>query len=235
MKAVSTSARRLIIAELAFLSMLILTIMFIPYRKAYMIPCGIGVVLICIGVRFVARRFFGAVNLLPELGEMGFSFKNFWPSIWLVVITLVVSASLITIGWWFETLQVQEFQRAPLTLTRVVSWFRYPIWSLVQEMMLQVYVLRRLLLILPDQRLKAITIAVGCFSIFHMPNPALVLATIFSGAACCLYYEKYRCIWTPWVSHAILGITFKYAFSSSFTGGMLVGINYVRYLKKLLA
>ena len=85
------------------------------------------------------------------------------------------------------------------------TFLGYAIWSFVQQFLMQGYFLLRLLQLLPNPKLAAITTAL-IFTLAHLPNPILTPLTLLWGVAACLVFLRHRNLYPLAVAHAIFGI-----------------------------
>jgi hypothetical protein len=84
-------------------------------------------------------------------------------------------------------------------------------WALVQQTLLQFYLLGRLLVLFPKQLLLVPFIFTGtCFGLVHLPDVWTALATVGAGAIWSLIYYRYRLLFPLAFSHALLGSAFYY-------------------------
>jgi membrane protease YdiL (CAAX protease family) len=67
------------------------------------------------------------------------------------------------------------------------------------------------------------------FSLAHLPNPILTVITIFWGLASCMYFLRYRNLYTLVVAHAILGIAAAVCVPGPVIHNMRVGLGYLTY------
>ena len=84
-------------------------------------------------------------------------------------------------------------------------------WALMQQTLLQFYLLGRLLALLPKQYLFAPIIITGsCFGLVHLPDVWTASVTVASGMAWSFIYYRYRLLLPLAFSHAALGSAFYY-------------------------
>lgn len=109
--------------------------------------------------------------------------------------------------------------------TRVVG---YLIWSFVQEFLVQVFVLTRLIRLIPRRSL-AIAAAALLFSIAHLPNPVLIWLTLVWGFIACPFFLRYRNLYVLGLAHGILGLCVAVTVPDALHHHMRVGLGYLRY------
>src|SRR6266550_8362556 len=105
----------------------------------------------------------------------------------------------------------------PAVASRVFNWRMlaafgcYLPWALMQQTLLQFYLLGRLLAIFPKRHLYVPMIITGaCFGLVHLPDVWTALVTVASGMAWSFIYYRYRLLGPLAFSHATLGSAFYY-------------------------
>jgi membrane protease YdiL (CAAX protease family) len=104
----------------------------------------------------------------------------------------------------------------------------YSLWALMQQYVLQVYVLMRLLRLGMSRRF-AIAAATLLFAMAHIPNPILVPAVLVWGWVACLLYVRYRNLYPLAIAHGLLGMCLAVSVPNSLHHHMRVGLGYLRY------
>ena len=104
----------------------------------------------------------------------------------------------------------------------------YLVWSFLQEFMLQIYVLIRLLRLIPRRSLAIVTAAL-LFAIAHIPNPVLIVLTLLWGFIACTLFLRYRNLYALGLAHGILGICVAVTVPNALHHHMRVGLGYLRY------
>jgi hypothetical protein len=102
------------------------------------------------------------------------------------------------------------------------------IWAVLQQFVLQDFFLLRLLRLLPSRSAAVVTAAV-LFSIAHIPNPLLTIATLAWGTAACFLFLKYRNLYVLGIAHGILGLCIAISVPNAVHHHMRVGLGYLRY------
>jgi membrane protease YdiL (CAAX protease family) len=105
----------------------------------------------------------------------------------------------------------------PEAAHRVFNW-RVPVafccylpWALMQQSLLQFYLLGRLLALFPKQlRLLPFIITGACFGLVHLPDVWTAAVTVAAGMVWSLIYYRYRLLLPLAFSHAALGTAFYY-------------------------
>ena len=84
-------------------------------------------------------------------------------------------------------------------------------WALMQQTLLQFYLLGRLLTLFPKRLLFVPMMITGtCFGLVHLPDLWTALVTVASGTVWSLIYYRYRLLLPLAFSHAALGTAFYY-------------------------
>jgi len=84
-------------------------------------------------------------------------------------------------------------------------------WALMQQTLLQFYLLGRLLALFPKQLLFVPFLITGlCFGLVHLPDYWTASVTVLSGSLWAIIYYRYRLILPLAFSHAALGSAFYY-------------------------
>ena len=157
------------------------------------------------------------------LQAMGLHRENFFHSLWIVGLALLVSGVAVVLAIWLRTLHIPG---SPLLF--IETYVGYIIWTFVQQLLLQCFFLSRLLRLLSSARLAAVVAAV-IFAAAHLPNPILVPATLLWGLASCLLFLRYRNLYSLAIAHAILGVTLAITVPGPVVHNMRVGMGYLTY------
>jgi membrane protease YdiL (CAAX protease family) len=154
---------------------------------------------------------------------MGFRVKGFWRSIWVVGAALVLAAAGVFLAARLRTLHAPS--SPSLFLAR---YWSYTIWSFLQEFLLLNFFLLRLLRLISNRYLAALTATV-LFTLAHLPSPVLTALTLLWGYAACLIFLRYRNIYIPAMAHAIFGICIAITIPGPVDHNMRVGLGYLTY------
>jgi membrane protease YdiL (CAAX protease family) len=112
------------------------------------------------------------------------------------------------------------------TLSFEQSW-RYSVWSLEQEFILQSFLFLRLESLLRSR--WAVFVAAGFFALAHIPSPILTVLSLLGGLVFCELFRRYRNIYALGAVHALLGLTIASSFSDRWLHHMRVGIGYLTF------
>ena len=154
---------------------------------------------------------------------LGLGRKGLLQSLWVVGVALLLSAAAIFIAWRSHTLH-RLHGPTPIYMH---GW-RYIVWSIMQQFLLQGYFLLRLLRLLPGKT-APILAATGIFALAHLPNPILTPITLVWGAIACVLFLRYRNIYTLGIAHGIMGLCVAITVPNSLHRHMRVGLGYLRY------
>lgn len=154
---------------------------------------------------------------------IGLGLHGLWPSLW--IIPAAVLFCLIGIGI-ARLLHSLHDLYGPLPILRHVG--TYALWSLMQQFILQVYVLLRLLR-LGLRRGPALALAALMFAGAHIPNPVLAPAVLIWTPICCWLYLKYRNLYPIAIAHALLGMCIALCVPNAINHHMRVGQGYLDY------
>jgi membrane protease YdiL (CAAX protease family) len=155
--------------------------------------------------------------------EMGLRRTNFLQSLWIVGLGLLSMTVAVAIAARLGTLRPWH---GPVAL--VQRFWGYAIWAFVQQFLLQIFFLQRILRLVASKAL-AILLAAAIFSLAHLPSPILTLATLVFGVATCALFLRYRNLYPLAITHAILGICIAICLPGPVTHNMRVGLGYLEY------
>jgi len=161
----------------------------------------------------------------PGRREVGLRVDNFARSLWLVGAALFVSAVAIDVASRIHTLHPPG---TPLMF--VQRYAGYALGACMQQVLLQAFFLPRLLRITRGPWAASFA-AAALFSLAHLPNPILTVVPIFWGFAACVFFLRYRNLYTLAIAHAILGITVAMTIPGPMIRNMRVGLGYLTYAR----
>jgi membrane protease YdiL (CAAX protease family) len=157
------------------------------------------------------------------LAAMGLRAQGLWRSLWIAGAALLVALAAL-----FAAAQLHTLRLLGGPLAFVGTYCAYAVWSGVQQFLLQGFFLLRLLRLIPDRRLAALT-AATLFALAHMPSAFLVPITFAWGLAACLLFLRYRNLYPLALAHAILGIMISMTIPGPVDHNMRVGLGYLEY------
>jgi membrane protease YdiL (CAAX protease family) len=103
----------------------------------------------------------------------------------------------------------------------------YVVWTIYQQFLLQDYFMPRLTRVLSTD--GAIATAAVLFSVAHLPNVPLTIATLIWGAVSCFLFRRYRSLYVIGIAQGILGLCFAMCVPDVFLHHMRVGLGYFHY------
>jgi membrane protease YdiL (CAAX protease family) len=155
---------------------------------------------------------------------MGLRVANFFQSIWIVGVALLLAAGAIVVAIHLDTL------RLPPSGTRafIKTYWAYALWACVQQLLLQGFFLPRFLGLSKNHGYVAL-LAATLFALAHLPNPILTPVTFLWGLAACLLFMRYRNLFPLALAHAIFGIAIAITIPGPIDHNMRVGYGYLIY------
>jgi Type II CAAX prenyl endopeptidase Rce1-like len=159
---------------------------------------------------------------------MGLRVGGMLRSLWVVGVALALAVVAVMVASRLGT--VHRPSGAGLF---VRTFWGYAVWSLMQQFLLQDFVLLRLLRLLPSKG-AAIAAATGLFALGHLPSPILTVVTVVWGAAACWLFLRYRNVFTLGMAHAVLGVCVAITVPGRVDHNMRVGLGYLRYHPRVL-
>ena len=153
----------------------------------------------------------------------GFGLTGLLPSLWIAAGGAALFCLGVGLADWAGSLHSLY---GPLPVLAHVG--EYAVWALMQQFILQVFVLLRLLR-LGMRRWAAIALAAIMFGTAHIPNPVLAPAAMIWAALSCILYLRYRNLYPIAVAHAFLGMCLAISIPNAINHHMRVGLGYIRY------
>jgi len=155
---------------------------------------------------------------------MGLRTANLWRSMWIPALALGLSAIAILVASRLHTLYLPP--GGPFVF--IESYLAYIVWTGVQQFLLQSFFLLRFLRV--SASATAAALAGGAlFAAAHLPNPILTPITLLWGSAACLFFLRYRNLYSLIIAHAVLGITVALTVPGPVDHNMRVGLGYITY------
>jgi len=159
----------------------------------------------------------------PTWRAVGLGLPGLVRSAWVVAVALLLAVLAVYTAARMHTLHPLH---GPMLLLR--HYWGYLIWAVMQQFLLQIYFLVRLMRLLPG-KVAPVIAAAGLFSLAHLPNPVLAPVTMVWGVIACILFLRYRNLYTLGLAHGILGICVAVIVPDSIQHHMRVGIGYYRY------
>jgi membrane protease YdiL (CAAX protease family) len=156
----------------------------------------------------------------PTLQGLGLGFRQFLRALWILPAAITLAALGIYLAQLAETYHV-------LYKADLAHVGGYVIWTIYQQFLLQDYFMPRLTRILSSD--AAIAIAAVLFSVAHLPNIPLTIATLVWGAVSCALFRRYRSVYILGLTQGLLGLCFAVCVPDAFLHHMRVGLGYWHY------
>lgn len=156
----------------------------------------------------------------PNANELGLSWRQLLRSLWILPAAVVLSALGIFLAQGagiFHELDKPELRHVT----------GYVVWTIYQQFLLQDYFMPRLTRLLSSD--AAIAVAAVLFSIAHLPNVPLTVATLIWGVVSCVLFRRYRSLYVIGIAQGILGLCFAMCVPDIFLHHMRVGLGYFHY------
>jgi membrane protease YdiL (CAAX protease family) len=210
------NTRRRDLLELSFGYGLILLVIWTPRPLQRLLYCAASIFLAVITwISFHSSQ------------AMGLRVKNLLRSLWIVALSLVLSALAFALAIHFDT--VHDING---TVAFIQRYWGYALWSFAQQILLQDFVLQRLLRLLKSRR-AAVLIAAALFALAHLPNPILTPLTLVWGFIACALFLRYRNLYPLAFAHALLGITLATTIPVHIIRNLRVGLGYLTYSRPI--
>jgi hypothetical protein len=207
----------------------------LPSRRCDLLELWIGYALILVVIwtprpwqrvfYFIAATFIVTSTCIsfPGWKTVGLGSANLARSAWIVTVALLAAAIAIVLAARIHTLH------APGTPVLFLQRFAgYILFACVQQALVQVYFLPRLLRLTRTANSAALA-AAAIFSLAHLPNPILTVITLVWGLISCMLFLRYRNLYPLAITHAILGITVAICVPGPTIHNMRVGLGYLTY------
>jgi len=156
----------------------------------------------------------------PSLNELGLGLRGFIASIWILPATIAVMVMAVLVAKKIGTFH-------PLSGGGLAHVYGYVLWTMYQQFLLQDFFMSRLTRLLTSG--LAIGVAAVLFSVAHVPNFPLVLATLVWGGVSCALFLRYRNLYMLGVAQGLLGLCFAICIPDALHHHMRVGLGYFHY------
>jgi hypothetical protein len=158
----------------------------------------------------------------PTWEGLGLGSRGLFRSLWAVLVAVTLACLAVVTAKKMHTLH--RFHGPVPLLSHARG---YLIWAVMQQFLLQIYFLLRLLRLLPGKILPVVA-AAGFFSLAHLPNPILAPVTLVWSIVACILFLRYRNIYSLGLAHG-MGLCVAVIVPDSLQHHMRVGIGYYRY------
>ena len=129
----------------------------------------------------------------------------------------VLAFTLLILGIGFGSIRAVPFEGAFLSL------LLYCLWGLFQQYTLNGYFVNRFSDFLPGHQQAVPLLAAAFFSLAHLPNWFLMLATAAGGYVCARIYLRYRNLYFLGVAHGVVGFLLYLVVPDTVSHHMYVG------------
>jgi membrane protease YdiL (CAAX protease family) len=152
-----------------------------------------------------------------RIEDLGLTSRGLKQCAWLLPVAALIGFIATLTAWIYGGLHGAFGPR-----TSPAQYAAYACWAMFQQFVLQSYFFIRLESGLQSGRAAVLSCA-SLFSLLHIPNPALMLATFIAGLLFCELFRRYRNLYSLGIAHAILGLSLAAALPSDFHHNMRVG------------
>jgi hypothetical protein len=159
----------------------------------------------------------------PTWKALGLGLPGLVRSLWVVGVAAILAGLAV-----YTASRLHSLHRLHGPTPLISHVWGYLVWAVMQQFLLQIYFLLRLMRLLPG-KVAPVVAAAGLFSLAHLPNPVLTPVTLVWGVAACILFLRYRNIYTLGLAHGILGLCVAVIVPDSIQHHMRVGIGYYRY------
>jgi hypothetical protein len=151
--------------------------------------------------------------------SFGLGVKGLRESLWALGLAICAVTIVFLCAARLGTLRYHQMLSPRLPLSG------YFVWSFIQQFVLQNLFFSRLLSLLRPS--TAIFAGGLMLSLAHLPNPPLVIATLFWGLAACWLFFHYRNLYVIGIMHFLFGISLAMCVPTSLLPNMRVGHGYI--------
>ena len=152
--------------------------------------------------------------------ELGLGWRAFLISAWVLPAAVALSVAGVLVA-----LSVGTFH--PLHTPDLTHNGGYVLWTVYQQFLLQDFFMPRLSRVLTSD--AAIAVGAILFSVAHLPNPSLAVATLAWGAVSSLLFRRYRSLYIVGLAQGLLGLCFAVCVPDAMHHHMRVGLGYLHY------
>jgi len=202
-------------------------------RALVEVAVGYGLILVAIWTPLPWQRvvdwtalvwvLFATVRSFDGWKTMGLGISGSLRSLWMVGVALLLATAAIVLAGTFHRLPLAGF--LPMLVRR---YWTYALWAILQQFLLLDFILLRLLRLLPGKRTAVVTAAV-LFAVAHLPNPVLTPLTLLWGWIACVFFLRYRNLYTLAAVHIVFGISIAITVPGPVDHTMRVGLGYLTY------
>ncbi|HET6670908.1 MAG TPA: CPBP family intramembrane glutamic endopeptidase [Pyrinomonadaceae bacterium] len=176
-------------------------------------------IILAFGFMFWSHRLRG-----ESLREIGLRLDNFGKAARLLIVPMVL-ASLLLIGVGYLKGSIDFFRwRGGGALLGMPLWGM--LWGLVQQYALQGFINRRAQIAWGPGMVSILIVAI-LFGAFHLPNPALMIATFAGGLVWATVYQRAPNLFALAISHGLMTWILISTLPSNLLHGLRVGYKFI--------
>ena len=176
------------------------------------------VIIVPIGLA-VALMFFSHRVHQETLREIGWRLDNFWQAARLLILPGLAAATVIIgLGLMMKSLRFDRRQMLEWAVWLLV-------WGLIQQYVLQGFVNRRAQMVF-GRGWRSVLLVALVFTLLHLPNPWLAVATFAGGLIWAYVYQRAPNILALAVSHSLASLLIACSLPASTLNNLRVGIRY---------
>jgi len=204
-----------------------------PTRALIEAALGYALIVVTVWSPMPMRNYIGSIAALwisvallldgRSQEERGFSAHAFWRGRWALAIALSLAVIVMSAAAAAGTLHLREGStgyKPPMV--------GYLVWSLVQQVILQLFLVPRLMALLRNFWASVLAASI-LFSAAHLPNPLLTLATLIWGIGACWLFWRYKSVLVVALIHFMLGACLAISVPAPVHRNMRVGLGYLHY------
>jgi CAAX prenyl protease-like protein len=135
----------------------------------------------------------------------------------LAALLVLLALALLILGLALQSIRTVTFEGAFL------SFLLYCLWGLFQQYILNGYFVKRFSDFLPRHPYAVPLLAAAFFSLAHLPNWFLMIATAAGGYVCARIYLRYRNLYFLGLAHGVVGFLLYLVVPDTLSHHMYVG------------
>jgi membrane protease YdiL (CAAX protease family) len=161
-----------------------------------------------------------AISRGEKLRELGLSLENFSRALVKVAgPTLLLVAVLLVVGYYLDSWRFSEKK----FWLRLSPW----LWPIVQQYFVQSFINRRWQELV-GRGWRSVLLTALIFSLLHLPNPALMVATLLAGTFWAWLFQREPNLWALAISHFVLAFVLKLSLPLAILPNVCAGWAYYR-------
>jgi membrane protease YdiL (CAAX protease family) len=156
----------------------------------------------------------------PTANELGLGWSGLIASWWVLPAAIGLTILSVLVARSAGTFH-------PLYNANLAHVGGYVLWTIYQQFLLQDYFMPRLTRVLTSD--TGIAVAAVLFSVAHLPNLTLTVATLLWGAVSCWLFRRYRSLYVLGLAQGLLGLCFAVCVPDALHHHLRVGLGYLHY------